>query len=170
MNWYDCIGFQLPQAAMRDGGQCPLRDAWENKIRKLCSLDVTCSLSALCYDMLLFPKSIDKTEIQRIFIASLRHKRLAMSRATAYSMQQNYVCKKQRVEQKLILETFVTVILKYSSSKISEKMGIFGSSGRENTHSWMFPSDLEIIPFLLAQHPFFKQLFTKYDSNINMTA
>lgn len=147
-----------------------VRDAWENKIRKLCSLDVTCSLSALCYDMLLFPKSIDKTEIQRIFIASLRHKRLAMSRATAYSIQQNYVCKKQHVEQKLILETFVTVILKYSSSKISEKISIFGSPGRENTHSWMFPSDLEIIPFLLVQHPFFKQLFTKYDSNINMTA
>lgn len=129
-----------------------VKDAWEDKIRKLCSLDATCSLSASCYDMLLFPKSIDKTEIQRIFIAIHRHRRLTM--CNAYSVQQSYVCKKQCVEQKLILETFVTIILKYSSSKISEKMGIFVSSGSGNTNSLMFPSDLEITPFLLEPCPF----------------
>lgn len=49
-----------------------------------------------------------------------------MSAAAVCSIQQSYGCKKQYVEQKLIIETFLTVILKYSSSKISEKMGVFG--------------------------------------------
>lgn len=54
------------------------KDVWEAKIRSPCGLDVSLSLSPLYCDIVLFPESSDKSKIQRIFIAILRHKRLAI--------------------------------------------------------------------------------------------
>jgi len=157
MGHYDCIGFHLLQAATRGVGRCPLGcfggGLWSEVPRRaklqdtvVCVLPVRslpCTVIYFCLREVLI-----KQRCKGLSLPFLDTEDLQSSQATAYIIQR-YICKKQCVDWELVLETFVTVILKPSSSKISERMDVFGSAGSVNTHSLMFPSDLEIIPFLL---------------------
>lgn len=156
-------GFQLPQAARRDGGWCPVKypgvGLWskmpgrpkleDHVVWMFPCHSLPCTVIYFC-----FQKVVVNQRSKGFSLPFSDTKDLQYSRTIACSVQQYLLCKKQRVEQELFLGMFVTVIFKSSSSKVSEKKGICRASGTAHTHTLMFPSDLEVIPFSLEQCPF----------------
>lgn len=140
---------------MRDGRRCPIRypgvASWSEMTGRPkledSGLDISFTISPLYCDILLFPKSSDKSEIQRIFIAILRHRRLVIFYNHCIQHRAGLALQKTVYEAGALLGN-VCVILKFSLSEISERMG-FGLPGTART--LMFPSDLEMSSLLLEE-------------------
>lgn len=103
---------------MRDGRRCPIRypgvASWSEMTGRPkledSGLDISFKISPLYCDILLFPKSSDKSEIRRIFIAILRHRRPVISYKHCLQHRAGLALQKKLcMKQKLFWEMFVSL-------------------------------------------------------------